>query len=58
MSSIVVIAIFWPPMAVFIEYGFGRELGKNLLWTLLGLYPGMIHAVRLVDPGARQARGA
>ena len=45
-----IIAIFWPPMAVFIEHGFGKELGKNLLLTLLGFYPGVIHALGLVSP--------
>jgi uncharacterized membrane protein YqaE (UPF0057 family) len=50
MESIVIIAIFWPPMAVFIEHGFGKELGKNLLLTLLGFYPGVIHALGLVSP--------
>jgi uncharacterized membrane protein YqaE (UPF0057 family) len=48
MESIAIIAIFWPPMAVFIEYGFGKKLGKNLLLTLLGFYPGVIHALGLV----------
>jgi uncharacterized membrane protein YqaE (UPF0057 family) len=51
MESIVIIAIFWPPIAVFIEYGFGKELGKNILLTLLGFYPGVIHALGLVCPG-------
>jgi uncharacterized membrane protein YqaE (UPF0057 family) len=57
MKSIVVIAIFWPPLAVLIEYGFGKEVGKNLLWTLLGFYPGVIHALGLVDP-AKKAKNA
>jgi len=50
MESIVIIAIFWPPIAVFIEHGFGKELRKNLLLTLLGFYPGVIHALGLVCP--------
>jgi len=37
-------------MAVFIEHGFGKELGKNLLLTLFGFYPGVIHAIGLVCP--------
>ena len=50
MESIEIIAIFWPPLAVFIENGFGKHLVKNLLWTLLGFYPGVIHALRFVSP--------
>jgi len=50
MESIAILAIFWPPIAVFIKYGFGKELGKNMLLTLLGFYPGVIHALGLVGP--------
>lgn len=49
MESIVVIAIFWPPLAVLIRYGLGRQFWENLFLTLLGFYPGVIHAVRLVS---------
>jgi uncharacterized membrane protein YqaE (UPF0057 family) len=49
MEDIVIIAIFWPPVAVYIKYGFGPEFWKNLLFTLLGFYPGVIHALRLVS---------
>jgi len=50
MENIVIIAIFWPPLAVYINRGFGREFCKNLLFSLLGFYPGVIHAIRLVSP--------
>jgi uncharacterized membrane protein YqaE (UPF0057 family) len=49
MESIVIIAIFWPPLAVYIKYGFGKEFWKNILFTLLGFYPGVIHALRLIE---------
>ena len=51
MENIVIIAIFWPPVAVYIRYGFGREFWKNILFTLLGFYPGVIHALRLIETG-------
>lgn len=50
MENIAIIAIFWPPIAVFIKYGFGKELEQNLLLTLLGFYPGVLHALGLVCP--------
>jgi len=50
MENIEIIAIFWPPTAVFIKDGFGKELVKNLLLTLIGFYPGVIHALRFVSP--------
>lgn len=49
MENIIFVAIFWPPMAVYIKYGLSREFWKNVFFTLLGFYPGVIHAIRLVS---------
>jgi len=46
--SLSVLAIFWPPVAVLLLKGWGRDLAKNVLLTLLGFYPGVIHATRLI----------
>ncbi|MBN1123600.1 MAG: YqaE/Pmp3 family membrane protein [Sedimentisphaerales bacterium] len=54
MENIVIIAIFWPPVAVLIKHGFGQDFWKNLLFTLMGFYPGVIHALRLVNPKAME----
>jgi len=50
MDNIVIVATFWPPLAVYIKYGFGKEFWKSLLFTLLGFYPGVIHALSVVNP--------
>ena len=44
----VVIAIFLPPVAVLLERGCGADLLINILLTLLGHIPGVIHAIYLI----------
>jgi uncharacterized membrane protein YqaE (UPF0057 family) len=50
MSNLVLIllAIFLPPVAAFMVVGFGVHFWINILLTLLGGLPGMIHALWLV----------
>ena len=44
----ILLAIFLPPVAAFIQVGFGAHFWLNILLTLLGGLPGMIHALWLV----------
>ena len=39
------LAIFLPPVGVFLTYGVSQALVINILLTLLGWVPGSIHAV-------------
>ncbi len=39
------LAVFLPPVAVFLTYGISQALVINILLTLLGWLPGSIHAV-------------
>ncbi|NQY24542.1 MAG: YqaE/Pmp3 family membrane protein [Campylobacteraceae bacterium] len=50
MNKIVLIllAIFLPPLAVFLTKGAGRDLLINVLLCLLFFIPGSIHAIWLV----------
>lgn len=41
-------AIFIPPLGVFLQVGLGRDFWINLLLTLLGYIPGIIHAVYII----------
>jgi len=34
-----------PPVAVYLQTGAGRDLVINIVLTLLGFFPGMLHAV-------------
>jgi uncharacterized membrane protein YqaE (UPF0057 family) len=50
MSNLVLIllAIFLPPVAAFLVVGLGMHFWLNILLTLLGGLPGMVHALWLV----------
>ena len=41
----IILAIFLPPVAVFLKVGLGMQFWLNLLLTLLFFVPGMIHAL-------------
>lgn len=55
MESLYIIAIFWPPVAVWLVKGWSRELAENVLFTLLGFYPGIIHAAKIVTEAETSA---
>lgn len=44
----IVIAIFLPPLGVFLQVGLGLQFWLNILLTLLGYIPGIIHAVWII----------
>ncbi|KAG6359613.1 hypothetical protein INS49_013135 [Diaporthe citri] len=41
----IILAIFLPPLGVFFERGCGADLLINILLTILGYIPGIIHAL-------------
>ncbi|KAK7693623.1 plasma membrane proteolipid Pmp3 [Cerrena zonata] len=41
-------AIFIPPLGVFLERGCGSDLLINILLTILGYIPGIIHALYII----------
>jgi uncharacterized membrane protein YqaE (UPF0057 family) len=41
-------AILLPPLGVFLQVGFGAHFWLNILLTLLGYIPGIIHAVWVI----------
>lgn len=44
----VVLAIVLPPLGVFFEVGLGKHFWINVVLTLLGYFPGIIHAVWVI----------
>jgi uncharacterized membrane protein YqaE (UPF0057 family) len=44
----VLLAIFLPPVAAFLQVGLGVHFWINILLTLLGGLPGVVHALWLV----------
>ncbi|KAI0797686.1 hypothetical protein C8Q75DRAFT_801613 [Abortiporus biennis] len=41
-------AVIFPPVGVFLERGCGADLLINILLTLLGYIPGIIHALYII----------
>jgi uncharacterized membrane protein YqaE (UPF0057 family) len=49
----VLLAILLPPVGVFLTVGFGGQFWLNILLTLFGYIPGIVHAVWII---ARRSR--
>ena len=44
----ILLAIVLPPLGVFLQVGLGLQFWLNVLLTLLGYVPGIVHAVYIV----------
>ncbi|MEM7556143.1 MAG: YqaE/Pmp3 family membrane protein [Cyanobacteria bacterium P01_A01_bin.84] len=44
----IICAIFLPPLGVFLQVGIGIDFWINILLTLFGYIPGIIHAVWVI----------
>ena len=44
----VVLSVLIPPLGVFFQVGFGLQFWINVLLTLLGYIPGLIHAIWII----------
>ena len=44
----VIFAILLPPLGVFMEVGIGKHFWINILLTILGYIPGIVHAVWII----------
>ena len=44
----ILLAILLPPLGVFLQVGIGLQFWVNVLLTLLGYIPGIIHAIYII----------
>ncbi len=44
----VLLSILLPPLGVFLEVGIGLQFWLNILLTILGYFPGLIHAIWVI----------
>ena len=44
----IIIAILLPPLGVFLQVGIGLHFWLNILLTIFGYVPGIIHAVYII----------
>ncbi len=44
----IILAIFLPPVGVFLQVGIGMHFWLNILLTILGYLPGIVHAIWVI----------
>ena len=44
----IVFAIFLPPLGVFLQVGLGLHFWLNIVLTLMGYIPGIVHAIWVI----------
>jgi uncharacterized membrane protein YqaE (UPF0057 family) len=44
----IIVSILLPPLGVFLEEGIGTQFWINVLLTLFGYVPGLVHAIWVV----------
>lgn len=44
----IILSVIIPPVGVFLQVGFGAQFWLNVLLTLLGYIPGLIHAIYVI----------
>jgi uncharacterized membrane protein YqaE (UPF0057 family) len=44
----IICAIILPPLGVFLQVGLGKHFWINILLTLLGYIPGIVHAIYII----------
>ncbi|MFC1859289.1 YqaE/Pmp3 family membrane protein [Thermodesulfobacteriota bacterium] len=44
----IILSLIIPPVGVFFQVGFGLHFWINIVLTLLGYFPGLIHAIWII----------
>lgn len=44
----IILSVIIPPLGVFLQVGIGLQFWVNILLTLLGYIPGVVHAVWII----------
>lgn len=44
----IILSVIIPPVGVFLQVGLGLHFWLNILLTILGYFPGLIHAVWII----------
>ncbi len=51
----ILLSILLPPLGIFLQVGIGPQFWINVLLTLLGYIPGIVHAVYIIATRPRLA---
>lgn len=49
----ILLSVLLPPLGVFLQVGLGKHFWLNILLTILGYLPGIIHAVYVISSRPR-----
>lgn len=52
----ILLSILLPPLGVFLQVGLGTQFWINVLLTLLGYIPGIVHAVWIIATRGSEVR--
>lgn len=44
----IIVAVILPPLGVFLQVGIGKHFWINIILTLLGYIPGIVHAIWVI----------
>ena len=44
----IIISVLLPPLGVFLQVGLGKHFWLNILLTILGYIPGIVHAIWVI----------
>jgi uncharacterized membrane protein YqaE (UPF0057 family) len=44
----IILSVLIPPLGVFLKVGFGKHFWLNIILTLLGYIPGLVHAICII----------
>jgi len=44
----IILSVIIPPVGVFLQVGLGLHFWLNILLTLLGYFPGLVHAIWVI----------
>ena len=44
----IILAVILPPLGVFMQVGLGKHFWINILLTILGYVPGIVHAIWII----------
>ena len=44
----IILSVLIPPLGVFLQVGIGAQFWVNVLLTLLGYVPGLVHAIYII----------
>ena len=44
----IILSVILPPLGVFLQVGIGLQFWVNILLTLLGYIPGLVHAIWII----------